>query len=46
MVAHNTVVSVLVEYGLIGFTLYFLYWVLVIRQAWHCPRRTGFFGSA
>ncbi len=43
MVAHNTVVSVLVEYGLIGFTLYFLYWGLVIRQAWRLPKADRFF---
>ena len=33
LVAHNTFVSVLVETGLVGFTLYFLFWGIAVRCA-------------
>jgi O-antigen ligase len=38
LAAHNTVVSVLVENGLIGFTLYFAFWGIVIRRAMLLPK--------
>ena len=43
MVAHNMLVSVLVESGLVGFTLYFLFWGLVIRRILLLPKADRFF---
>ena len=43
MAAHNTFVSVLVESGLIGFTLYFLFWAVVFRRVLLMPKADRFF---
>ena len=43
MVAHNTVVSVLVESGLVGFILYFSFWGVVIRRVMLLPKVERFF---
>ena len=43
IVAHNTVVSVLVESGLVGFTLYFLFWGFVIRRIMLFSKADRFF---
>ena len=43
MPAHNTVISVLVEGGLIGFAFYFLFWGLVVRQVWVLPKADRFY---
>ena len=43
MVAHNAFVSVLVETGLVGFTLYFLFWTIVIRRAMLLPKADKYF---
>jgi len=43
MVAHNTLVSVLVESGLVGFILYFSFWGVVIRRVMLLPKVERFF---
>jgi hypothetical protein len=43
MVAHDTLVSVLVETGLVGFTLYFAFWAIVARRVLLFPKADRFF---
>ena len=43
MAAHNTVVSVLVETGLIGFVLYFSFWAIVVRRIMFFPKTDRFY---
>jgi O-antigen ligase len=43
MPAHNTFIGVLVESGLIGFTLYFLFWAIVIRRIMLLPKVDRYF---
>jgi O-antigen ligase len=43
MPAHNTVISVLVENGLVGFALYFAYWWIIIRRAMRLPKADWLF---
>ena len=43
MVAHNTFVSVLVETGLVGFVLYFAFWLVVLRRVLLLPKEERFF---
>ncbi len=43
LVAHNTVVGVLVENGLVGFTFYFLFWAIVIRRVLLMPKADRYF---
>lgn len=43
MVAHNTLISVLVESGLVGFTIYFLFWIIVVRRVLRLPKEEKFF---
>jgi len=43
MAAHNSFVSVLVETGVVGASLYFVFWVLVIRRILRMPKDDRFF---
>ncbi len=43
LVAHNTFVGVLVEYGVVGFVLYFAFWVFPVRRISRIPGKDRFF---